>query len=220
MNENKFNIGDTAYHAHAGQEQTWITCPECLGSGRLRVIMGDDSEVSIACVCCERGYEGSLGKIQTYKFRASVDEVVIHGVESELRGDELHTQYKFNGCYLSNAEDLFNNRDEALTRANELVAEHEVEEVKRLKYKEKQTKTWAWNVSYWRGQIRGAKETIVRAEAHLNVAPKKPKEADKVACTCEYISPGAAALHAVFNGIDGPLPKVKSATCPLHGTAQ
>lgn len=50
---------------------------------------------------------------------------------------------------------------------------------KRLKYKEKQHRTWAWNVSYWRGVIRLAKEEIIRAEARLAVAPKNPKEADK-----------------------------------------
>ena len=37
-------------------------------------------------------------------------------------------------------------------------------------------------------------------------------------CICDYISPGAAALHAVFHGVDGPLPKVPNADCPVHGT--
>ena len=37
-------------------------------------------------------------------------------------------------------------------------------------------------------------------------------------CICEYISPGAAALHAVFHGIDGPLPKISNPDCPVHGT--
>lgn len=37
-------------------------------------------------------------------------------------------------------------------------------------------------------------------------------------CICEYISPGAAALHAVFHGIDGPLPKIANPDCPVHGT--
>ena len=36
-------------------------------------------------------------------------------------------------------------------------------------------------------------------------------------CLCEYISPGAAALHAVFHGIDRPLPKVRNPLCPIHG---
>ena len=176
----KFNIGDVAYRAHAGQERIWITCPECLGSGRLRVILGDESEVSIACVCCECGYEGSPGRIQTYAFRSEVQEAEIVGVESEVRDGGLRTRYKFNGCYIVDEKDLFATHEDAQARAGELVLEHEVEEVKRLKYKEKQTKTWAWNVSYWRHEIRRAKETIERATVRLNVAPKNIKEADKV----------------------------------------
>src|ERR1022692_422127 len=35
-------------------------------------------------------------------------------------------------------------------------------------------------------------------------------------CTCDYISPGAAALHAVFHGVDGPLPKLRNPECPVH----
>lgn len=37
------------------------------------------------------------------------------------------------------------------------------------------------------------------------------------ACTCEYLSVGAAALHASFHGIDVPLPKIRDAKCPVHG---
>lgn len=35
-------------------------------------------------------------------------------------------------------------------------------------------------------------------------------------CTCDYISPGAAALHAIFHGVDGPLPKVPNMECSVH----
>ena len=175
---NKFSIGDVVYQSQAGQEQMWVTCPECLGSGRLRVIMGDDSEVSIPCVCCERGYEGSPGRIQSYRFMARTTEHTITGVDAQTGGGGLHVRYSF-GCYSAEEENVFTTRDEALLRANTLVSEHEAEEIKRLKYKEKQHKTWAWNVSYWRGVIRRAKEEITRAEARLAVAPKNPKEVDK-----------------------------------------
>ena len=178
MKEAQFQIGDTAYYASIDSRQVWITCPECLGSGRLRVILGDNSEVSIACVCCERGYEGSPGKIQTYKFMATVARVVIRGVETEMRDDKFHVTYKFNGGYLSEGERLFENPDDAQRRAEELAVEHENEQAERLRHKEKQTKTWAWNVSYWRGEIRRANETIKRCTARLNVAPKNPKAID------------------------------------------
>jgi hypothetical protein len=177
----KFNIGDVVYQAQAGQEQIWVMCPECLGSGRLRVILGDDSEVSIACVCCERGYEGSPGKRHSYAFMARATAHKVTGVEAQQREDGLRVRYSF-GYYSSESENVFATREEALTRALQLVTEHEAEEKKRLGFKEKQYKTWSWNVSYWRGEIRRAKETIQRCEDRLAVAPKNRvecREADK-----------------------------------------
>ena len=175
----KFNIGDTIYFARAGQETIWITCPECLGSGRLRVILGDDSEVSIACECCSRGYEGSPGKMQTYAYRSVPEPVIITGIETSKHDETIRVVYKI-GCWVTEEKDLFATRDEALLRAATLVAEHEAEEKKRLGYKEKQHKTWAWHVRYYRSLIRHAKEEIARAEAKLAMVPKNVKEADKL----------------------------------------
>lgn len=180
----KFNIGDTAYLAQVGQEQIWITCPECLGSGRLRVILGDNSEVSIACVCCERVYEGSLGHLQTYKFVSRTREVEISGIEAHMSDGVLKVRYS-SDCWSIDEENLFVTRAEAETHAANIVAEHETEEKKRLGYTEKQHKSWAWNVSYWRRGIRKAKEEIARYEARLAVAPKNPKEADKEEPACQ-----------------------------------
>lgn len=167
----KFNIGDTAYRAHAGQERIWITCPECLGSGRLRAILGDDSEVSIACLCCERGYEGSPGKIQTYEFRAEVHTGTITAIE--VREGKL--RYSMNG-YSSDNNYIFSTHEDALARTVSLLEEHKTDETNRVKSKEKQHRSWVWNVSYWRGEIRRAKETIARCEARLAVAPKNRKD--------------------------------------------
>lgn len=185
--EKQFNIGDTAFLARSGQDQIWITCPECLGSGRLRVILGDDSQVSIACVCCERGYEGSPGKIQTWAFRETVEEITITGVESELRNGDIFLTYKFHGCYTTDSTNLFATREDALPRAAQLTAEREAEEKRRLGYKEKQTKSWAWNVSYWRGIIRRAKKDIASAEARIAVAPKDiPKSQEAASCVAPF----------------------------------
>jgi hypothetical protein len=174
----KFNIGDTIYQSKAGQHQIWITCPECCGTGRLRVILGDESEVSIACECCKRGYEGSPGKVSTYKFLAETSESVITGIESRLSNGTLYTRYAI-GCYSTEEENVFATEAEAQNRAKECVREHVIEETKRLAYKEKQTQTWAWNVSYWRKQIRHGQQQIESATARLNIAPKNVKEADK-----------------------------------------
>ena len=176
----QFQIGDTAYHARAGQEQVWVDCPECLTSGRLRVILGDNTEVSIPCVCCERGYEGSPGRISTWKFIARVVPVLITGMETRRVDGDVRIRYAFDGnsYYGDDEQELFATLTEASVRADALAAEHAAEETKRLGYKHNQSRTWAWNVSYWRGQIRDAKRDIASAEARLSMAPKNVKEAD------------------------------------------
>lgn len=175
----QFNIGDIVYQAHAGMEKIWVVCPECLGSGRLRVILGDESEVSIACVCCYRGYEGgSPGKISTYEFQANTQESIVQGIETRLVDGVIRSRVCFAGGYFSEDQNVFATREEAQHRSNELALEHAAEEAKKLKYKEKDHKTWAWNVSYWKAEIRRAKAAIYRCEARLAVAPKNIKEED------------------------------------------
>jgi len=174
----KFNIGDTVWQAHAGQSQIWIICPECLGSGRLLVILGDGTEVSIACVCCERGYEGSPGKLSTYDFVAEAYQVTITGVESHMTEGKLKTRYSV-GCYSGEEENIFATKEEALSRASFLKSLQHIEEDKRMKYKEKQAKTWAWNVAYHRRALREAQRQIEYHTAKLNTVPKNLKEAEK-----------------------------------------
>ena len=174
----QFSIGDTVWQAHAGQSQVWTPCPECLGSSRLRVILGDNTEISIDCVCCERGYEGSLGKLSTYEYRDEAQQVIITGVESHLRDGCLRTRYSV-GCYSGEEENIFATREEALQRAAILRREYQDEEAKRLQYKEKQAKTWAWNVAYHQRAIKEAQRQIEYHTSKLNVAPKNVKEADK-----------------------------------------
>ena len=176
----KFNIGDKVWRSKAGSETIWIICPECLGSSRLRVILGDESQVSIPCVCCQHGWDGSLGKIHSYSFVARTEEATITGIELRKQDGKEYFVYSCDGWHVDEA-DLFLTQLGALADAARLVAEHEADEKKKLGYKEKQHKTWASNVAYWRSEIRRAKQTIAMAEARLAAAPKNVKAADKPA---------------------------------------
>lgn len=174
----KFNIGDVVYFAHAGQERVWVVCPECLGSGRLRVILADETIASIECVCCARGAEGSPGKIQTWEFIERERATVITGMEIESCDGSVRVLYKGEGVYHAGEGDLFLTEAEAHQRATELAVTHAAEEKKRLSFKEKQTKTWAWNVAYHRRAIKEAERQIAYHAAKLNAAPKNVREAD------------------------------------------
>ena len=77
----KFKIGDTCWYARAGQHENQITCPDCNGTRRIRMILENDEQVSIDCGGCSRGYLGSLGTITEYGFKAVVRSATIDGVQ-------------------------------------------------------------------------------------------------------------------------------------------
>ena len=133
--------------------------------------MGDNSEVSIDCACCERGYLGCTGTITEYKFKAELKSAIIDGIEQNR--DE--TRYRI-GCWIINANDAFETPEEAGERAKQLVKEAVDAERQRLISKEKPAKTWAQNASYHRQRIKQAQKDLDYHTAKLSVAAFKSKE--------------------------------------------
>ena len=184
-----FEIGDTIYVARTGRSQVARTCPECLGSGRLRVILGDESEVSIFCECCKQdGYadcwrQQSCGQQMVWEFVAKAEPIIVAGVEVKTTADETEVTYRYNwsecGGNLCYGKDAFATKEEALARATEIKAEHEADELQRLGRKEKQHQTWARNVAYHRQCIRKAQKDLDYHAAKLNAVPNNRKELDK-----------------------------------------
>ena len=177
MKNQIFNIGDEVYLAEFHpMTEIWVECPQCCGSGRIEVILGNSEKFSINCTCCEHGWEGSFGKLKSYEPKASARCVMVSGVETSMNDGEIIARYRHSGCYISDGEKVFATEKEALAAAEELAAEQEKREVGNLKRKEKQHKNWAWNVSYHRKAIKSAEKQIAYHTAKLNVAPRKELE--------------------------------------------
>ncbi len=173
MKSPKFTIGDQVYRATFHPlEQVWIECPECCGSGILRVILGTGEEVQIACECCKRGYEGSPGKIQIYQAIASAEPVTITGME--MRPGET-IRYYHSPNYVSDEGNLFDSGHEAQARAEEKAETHRIEEAQRIERKVKSHKKWAWHVAYHRREIKRLEQSIEYHRGALAVAGKKAK---------------------------------------------
>lgn len=173
-----FKIGDKVWYARAGRYETQILCPDCEGSRRVRVIFANNEETSIDCGGCSRGYEGSSGTITEYKFKADVHQTTIDGVDQYRN----KTTYKVNGneymnCYYSfDEKDIFGTEEEAVKRCQELIKEEVDIERDRLLRKEKDSKTWAWNASYHRKNIKNAERDLAYHRAKLAIADARKKE--------------------------------------------
>lgn len=175
----KYNIGDTVWWANTRMVEQWRKCPDCCGNRFLDVILGDGSQVQIACSRCETGgwNSYSAGSIKYYEHVTDCVETTINRVELS---DEK-SEYGVEGCYRVDERDLFANQAQAGLRVQALIEERNAEELARRFRKEKDTKTWAWNVRYHRKCIREAQRQIEYHTAKLHAAPDKYKELDKAA---------------------------------------
>lgn len=166
---NKYNIGDEVYYATHESKQIWVECPECIGSGRLKVTLGTGEELHINCQCCERGYEGSPGKIYTWEPKAKVELITISRME--INPDRI--TYGGHSSYILNEDRLFKTKKEAEEKAKKLTEEYKIGLEKDLHRKEKDSKSWAWHVHYHRREIKSAEKQIEYHKSKLAIASKR-----------------------------------------------
>lgn len=168
----RFNIGDQAWFATFDAEPAWVECPDCGGTGRIRCLLPDDSMVSIECECCRRGYEGPLGKLQVYVRTPRARFVTITGVE--MQGEKV--EWRTDSFWCAEDDRLFAAEADAFAKAKAIADDMDRLERERIQAKEKDTKSWAWNVHYHRREIREAEKRIAYHRSKLAVASLKAKE--------------------------------------------
>lgn len=169
--EPKYRIGDAIWWATWESSETYITCPDCGGTARIRCILFDETEVSIGCEGCSRGHEAPTGRIQVYTRQALAKPTAVRGFEVSADGVEYH----LDGGWRIPEADLFDAEQEALTAAAAKAEEQDRAERAKVNAKEKPTKSWAWNVHYHRSCIRRAEKDIAYHTARLNAAKVKAR---------------------------------------------
>jgi len=167
-------IGDTVWHCDKGRRQTYVMCPDCMGSGRLTVIMGDGTHVGIDCECCREGAYHT-GRVSTYEWSAKCIQGEICGME--VSGKKVEYQIGTPCSHYTRPEnEVFDNLEGCEVHAAIAKAEFEIEEQQALQQKFKLNKNWAWNATYHRRMIRDAREQIEYHTKKLEVAKVKAKE--------------------------------------------
>lgn len=172
----RFNIGDKVYVATFGRKAITVPCPDCFGSTRLSVILGDDTEVSIECVgCTPGGFNPPRGFITNYEWAASASRQTVTGVEEQIEDGEIKYRYHFAGGYCDYDGKTFATEEEALVKANELRQAHEDDENRRLMAKTKDKRSWAWNVHYHRQCAERARKDLAYHEDKARICAAKAK---------------------------------------------
>lgn len=168
----RFEIGQTAWRATYEGTEASVECPHCGGTGRLRVMFHDDTQVSIGCANCACGYDPPTGRVRVYDRRPIVRQVTITGVDVR----DGVTEWRTFDSYCVKDEQMFDNEADAHKAAQTLAEEADREERERVATKAKDTRSWSWNASYHRKEIKRAQESIAHHTAKLAVASLKAKQ--------------------------------------------
>jgi Zn ribbon nucleic-acid-binding protein len=171
----KYEIGQQVWRASWEATETFITCPDCDGQGRIRVMLPDDRIVSCECVGCKSGYASPKGFIMTLARRALAVCETITGFEL----DDGKMEWRTSGTYRVSEDTLFEDEASAKAAAEVLATKADTEERTRLLDKEKPTRSWAWNASYHRKCLKEAHRNVEYHTGKLTVANLKAK-ANKV----------------------------------------
>ena len=176
MSRPKFQIGDAVYHARTKTRPVYLQCTECMGKKFLTVILGDDSQVTIECDCCKRGWMGAQGSHEVYEHYEEVELGEIIGVE--LRGGifEYRVYAGPQSSWVLEEDKVFAREADAKTRAEELAKERTAEAAKTNCRKHNSDRSWAWNVRYHRKAIQDAQQSLAQHTAALNYAQSVAKQ--------------------------------------------
>jgi len=175
MSNLRFQAGEVVWWATHEVEPEHLTCPHCGGTGRLRITFHDDTEASIDCANCSVGYDPPTGIVTLYGHKARANKGIVTGFSL----DAGKVEWRIGDFFIVQDEDVFQHEAEALARAAEMAEKHNERELTRTLSKEKDTRSWAWNASYHRNQIKDAEKKIEYHRAKLNVAALKAKEERK-----------------------------------------
>ena len=181
MIEPRFKLGDTVYSVRYDRTEKMITCPDCLGSARVKVTLGTGEEIMVECGGCDPGgYQGSTGRIKQYDYASRITAHTVTGIN--LQRDDVEYQLdRFDGSSYSTGTErgdypVFATKEDAKVRCEELRQKHEDEENKRLLAKTKNPKTWSWNATYHRQQIKRLERDIEYHRSKVEICKSHVKE--------------------------------------------
>lgn len=181
----KYEIGQEIFWASfSAHKSDYVTCPDCGGTGRLRVTFHDETTVSIPCANCSRGYEEPTGRIHVYCRKGEAKKARISGMEVDGDKVEYRAEYHasdddgrvYRGCNIIKEGDVFLSEAEAQAKADQMAVDYDAEERAKIFKKEKDQRSWAWNASYHRKQIKDAERSLEHHKKKLAHAALKAKE--------------------------------------------
>jgi hypothetical protein len=159
-----FALGVPVWWVGHGYREEWVTCPECAGTKKITMILGNGDAVELWCGNCAQGYEPASGLVRISTYHHTPERFTPERVRVD--GEEI--SYLTDGHGIVYASNLFLTEAECLAACEALNAKKNAEdEARRLSITKSKRRDLAWSVSYWRNQVKRLREDLARTEAHL-----------------------------------------------------
>ncbi|HUV12038.1 MAG TPA: hypothetical protein VMY18_00275 [Acidobacteriota bacterium] len=166
----KVNIGERVWLSSFGRVEHWEKCPDCFGTKKIHVTLANGEEFDIPCQGCAPGYDPPRGEVQRWTYEAQAEEYTVTGISvSQFK----ETEYELSGGRIGYESNVFSTKEAALKHSEGLRAEREAEENKRLSYKEKDHRSWAWHVHHYRSELKRAERNAEHYRERLGIAKEK-----------------------------------------------
>lgn len=176
-----FALGETVWHAGFEANDSYITCPECLGTRVVTLLLANDESYSLDCACCGVGFDGPRGVVKAFSHDRRPRPFTPHRVRMD--GDEFTYSESdpSANCYSSAyAKDLFATLEECQAHCEVLNAEQRAyQEKQALNHRMSKRRDMAWSVHYWRSERARLVKDLERLEVRLHVCVEREKAAKK-----------------------------------------
>ena len=93
-----FELGVTVWHPSNGHNETWVTCPECMGSKVVTLTLGNGEQYQLGCAACGPGYEQPRGVVQETKYCCVPESFTPR--RFSIEGSEIHYSESSPECEL------------------------------------------------------------------------------------------------------------------------
>ena len=178
----KYELGQKVWYAGVQNIEKQMPCDTCFGKRFITVILGDDSQVTLMCEGCkgrggEYSYEEySRGYNIIWQYESFVREASINRIEAQIKDGVPLTEYGIEESWRVDESQLFLSKEDAEVEATRLAKEMSDKAEESYKQKHQDKKSWAWNVNYYKRQIKEAQETVERATKKLAYAEQRKKD--------------------------------------------
>lgn len=170
----EYNVGDKVWWSKYERQEVKKTCPICFGKLRVRLILGDDSQVETDCTYCERGFH-QYGYVVEYEYVSAVELVEIDAKEVNEDGNGRQIEYRYNH-YCLDDKNTFNTKEEAEKALREIIAKAQKSDLERVEYgKDKNPRKYSWHVGYYQRRKKDALRNIEFADKKIAFFKEKIK---------------------------------------------